>query len=43
MAGWRCLVPVGFFTIFGTVIALVKDVPDVPGDRQFGIRSFSVS
>ena len=33
---------VGFFTIFGTVIALVKDVPDVPGDRQFGILSFSV-
>ena len=26
----------------GRVIALVKDVPDVPGDRQFGIRSFSV-
>ena len=39
---WRCVGPVVFFTLFGTVIALVKDVPDVPGDRQFGIRSFSV-
>ncbi len=26
----------------GTVIALVKDVPDVAGDARYGIRSFSV-
>ena len=28
----RGLAPVAFFTLFGTVIALVKDVPDVEGD-----------
>ena len=28
----RGLAPVAFFTLFGTVIALVKDVPDVKGD-----------
>jgi len=38
----RCFAPIAFFVIFGTVIALVKDVPDVQGDAQFGIRSFSV-
>lgn len=38
----RCAGPVLFFTLFGTVIALVKDVPDVAGDAQFGYRSFSV-
>lgn len=31
-----------FFMIFGIVIALLKDVPDVHGDRIFGIRTFSV-
>ena len=45
--GWsslplRCWAPVGFFSLFGLVIALLKDVPDIKGDRQFGIRSFSV-
>ena len=39
---WRCFAPVAFFTLFGTVIALVKDVPDVRGDEINGIRSFSV-
>ena len=39
---WRCVAPVAFFTLFGTVIALVKDVPDVRGDEINGIRSFSV-
>ena len=38
----RAFAPVAFFTAFGTVIALVKDVPDVKGDALFGIRSFSV-
>jgi homogentisate phytyltransferase/homogentisate geranylgeranyltransferase len=38
----RSLAPAAFFTAFGVVIALVKDVPDVKGDQQFGIRSFSV-
>lgn len=31
-----------FFTLFGVVIALLKDVPDIKGDRMFGIRTFSV-
>jgi homogentisate phytyltransferase/homogentisate geranylgeranyltransferase len=38
----RCFLPVGFFVVFGSVIALIKDVPDVKGDAQFGYRSFSV-
>lgn len=32
----------GFFTLFGIVIALMKDIPDVGGDRLYGIRTFSV-
>jgi homogentisate phytyltransferase/homogentisate geranylgeranyltransferase len=31
-----------FYAIFGVVIALMKDVPDIHGDRKFGIRTFSV-
>lgn len=31
-----------FFAIFGLVIALMKDTPDVEGDLSNGIRSFSV-
>lgn len=31
-----------FFTVFGLIIALCKDVPDVRGDRLFGVRTFSV-
>lgn len=36
------LPPMVFFSLFGLVIAAVKDVPDVKGDAMFGIRSFSV-
>ncbi|KAK6912535.1 UbiA prenyltransferase family, partial [Dillenia turbinata] len=32
-----------FMCFFSTVIALFKDIPDVDGDRNFGIQSFSVS
>ncbi|KAB2627903.1 homogentisate phytyltransferase 1 [Pyrus ussuriensis x Pyrus communis] len=32
-----------FMCIFSSVIALFKDIPDVDGDRDFGIQSFSVS
>ncbi|WCJ30363.1 Homogentisate geranylgeranyltransferase chloroplastic [Euphorbia peplus] len=32
-----------FMCFFATVIALFKDIPDVDGDRDFGIESFSVS
>jgi len=31
-----------FYTVYGVVIALAKDVPDVKGDEGHGIRSFSV-
>ncbi|KAF8376768.1 hypothetical protein HHK36_031564 [Tetracentron sinense] len=31
-----------FMCFFSTVIALFKDIPDVEGDRDFGIQSFTV-
>jgi len=31
-----------FFFGFGLVIALYKDIPDLSGDRQYGIRTFTV-
>lgn len=31
-----------FFAVFGVVIALMKDVPDVRGDVEYKIPSFSV-
>ena len=31
-----------FFTVFGAVIALMKDVPDIKGDTEHNIQSFSV-
>ena len=31
-----------FFAMFGLVIALLKDVPDVQGDTKHNIPSFSV-
>ena len=30
-----------FVTVFATVIALTKDLPDVVGDRQHGIQTFA--
>lgn len=38
----RCLASTVFFGVFGIVIALMKDVPDVMGDRIANIRTFSV-
>lgn len=38
----RCFLSSFFFGVFGIVIALMKDVPDVHGDRISNIRSFSV-
>jgi homogentisate phytyltransferase / homogentisate geranylgeranyltransferase len=38
----RCSLLSSYFAVFGLVIALMKDVPDVLGDRMNGIRSFSV-
>ena len=41
----RCCLPVSFITafvtLFATVIALTKDLPDIEGDRQFGIDTFA--
>ncbi|KAL5974023.1 hypoxanthine-guanine phosphoribosyltransferase [Asimina triloba] len=31
-----------FMTFFSVVIALFKDIPDIDGDKIFGIQSFSV-
>ncbi len=31
-----------FFAVFGTIIAIMKDIPDIVGDRLFSIPSFSV-
>jgi homogentisate phytyltransferase/homogentisate geranylgeranyltransferase len=32
-----------FMSFFSVVIALFKDIPDIEGDKIFGIRSFSVT
>lgn len=37
-----CMLSSVFFGIFGIVIALMKDVPDVAGDEQASVRTFSV-
>lgn len=39
---WKCALSSLFFGVFGIVIALMKDIPDVQGDRIFNIRSFTV-
>ena len=36
------LLVTSFFALFGLIIAVMKDIPDVPGDRLFSIKSFSV-
>lgn len=33
---------VAFFVLFGVVIALLKDVPDLAGDREYGLRTLTV-
>ena len=33
---------IGFMFLFALVIALSKDIPDIKGDKQLGIRTFSV-
>ena len=37
-----CFLSSMFFAVFGLVIALMKDVPDVAGDRRANVRTFSV-
>jgi homogentisate phytyltransferase / homogentisate geranylgeranyltransferase len=31
-----------FFAMFGMIIAIMKDIPDIVGDRLFSVKSFSV-
>jgi homogentisate phytyltransferase/homogentisate geranylgeranyltransferase len=38
----RCLLSSAFYCVFGIVIALMKDVPDVRGDRRGRVRTLSV-
>jgi homogentisate phytyltransferase / homogentisate geranylgeranyltransferase len=38
----KCLLSCLFFGVFGVVIALMKDVPDVEGDEIAQVRTFSV-
>jgi 4-hydroxybenzoate polyprenyltransferase len=38
----EAIVLTSFFAVFGVVIALMKDVPDVRGDVEYKIPSFSV-
>lgn len=38
----EALAVASFFTVFGAVIALMKDVPDIRGDTEHNIQSFSV-
>ena len=38
----RCMLSSLYFAIFGVVIALMKDVPDVKGDAISDVRTFSV-
>lgn len=38
----KCLWSSLFFGVFGIVIALMKDVPDVKGDAQSNVKTFSV-
>ncbi|XP_010265485.1 PREDICTED: homogentisate phytyltransferase 1, chloroplastic-like isoform X1 [Nelumbo nucifera] len=39
---WPLVFTTAFMSFFSIVIALFKDIPDIDGDRIFGIRSFSV-
>lgn len=38
----KCLALISYFSIFGAVISIFKDIPDIHGDQLYGIRSFSV-
>jgi homogentisate phytyltransferase/homogentisate geranylgeranyltransferase len=38
----RCILSSLYFAVFGIVIALMKDVPDVKGDAISNVRTFSV-
>jgi homogentisate solanesyltransferase len=36
-----CSFITAFVTLFATVIAITKDLPDVEGDKQYGIETFA--
>ena len=38
----EAIIITSFYALFGVVIALMKDVPDIKGDVQYKIPSFSV-
>jgi len=38
----KCILSSAFFCVFGIVIALMKDVPDVVGDETSNVRTFPV-
>ena len=38
----KCMLSSLYFAVFGVVIALMKDVPDVKGDDLANVRTFSV-
>ncbi|XP_059461052.1 homogentisate phytyltransferase 1, chloroplastic isoform X1 [Corylus avellana] len=39
---WPLIFATAFMSFFSVVIALFKDIPDIDGDKIYGIRSFSV-
>ncbi|KAG8463391.1 hypothetical protein KFE25_004902 [Diacronema lutheri] len=41
-AAFRCGCATAFFLLFGVVIALLKDIPDVAGDRAVGTATYSL-
>lgn len=41
-AALRCGCATSFFLLFGVVIALLKDIPDVAGDRAVGTATYSL-
>ncbi|KAF8819693.1 putative homogentisate phytyltransferase 1 [Cardiosporidium cionae] len=40
---YKGLLITAYFSLYGTMIAVLKDVPDLKGDKKFGIRNFTVS
>ena len=38
-----CSFVTAFVTLFATVIAITKDLPDIEGDEKFGIETFATS
>lgn len=41
MGDWSCRFITCFVTVFATVIAITKDLPDVEGDRKYNIDTLA--